>query len=99
MDVNPTRTLASPSTPTCRRSATHHPIRLRRSQPLPLPAAVGTEILCEDGAVWITQDHDIRDIVLKRGERFRLDVDAPAMVQAFDTATISLHGPATCRSR
>ncbi|MGE0796876.1 MAG: hypothetical protein AB7G13_07705 [Lautropia sp.] len=33
-------------------------------------------------------------VTLERGQRFTLDVDAPALVQAFSLATISLHRPA-----
>ncbi len=66
---------------------------LTRSAPLPLPAGVGTEIRCDRGSVWITQDYHPRDIVLERGQRFVLDADAPALVQAFDVAAISVTPP------
>ncbi len=70
---------------------------LKRGALLPMPAAVGTEIRCDCGTVWITQDHDPRDIVLARDERFVLDVDQPALVQAFDFSVISVSAPLPSR--
>lgn len=75
------------------------PVALERGHPLPLPPSRGTEIVCEAGSIWITQDHDIRDIVLGPGQRFTLDVDAPAILQAFDDATVSIRRPMPVRRR
>ena len=44
--------------------------------------AQGTRIECVSGALWITQDGDIRDIFLGPGDEFTLDRNGTAVVQA-----------------
>ena len=45
------------------------------------------------GIVWVTQDGDLRDIVLQDGESFELDRATPAIVQAFERATVTIAAP------
>ena len=66
-----------------------------------LPDAHEVDIECTRGAVWITLDHDRRDIVLEPGERFRSDSHRRALVAAlepscvrFSAAALSVAGPA-----
>ena len=49
------------------------PTRIATGQPMRIVDGTGTEICNVEGAVWITQAGDPRDIVLAAGERFRLD--------------------------
>jgi hypothetical protein len=43
----------------------------------------GRRIECLSGAIWITQDGDLRDIVLGTGEAFDFDRAGDALVSAF----------------
>ena len=45
---------------------------------------------CREGSVWITLDHDPRDIVLERGEAFEHDGERRALVYAFEPSTLEL---------
>jgi hypothetical protein len=45
-------------------------IELAEGAMLRLPHAVGAEIRCVAGALWITHDHCRADIVLQGGERY-----------------------------
>jgi uncharacterized protein (AIM24 family) len=44
------------------------------------------------GTVWLTQDGDMRDIILRAGESFRVDRDGTVLLQALDDAAVRL-GP------
>ena len=58
----------------------------------------GHSIVCHSGSVWVTQDGDPRDVVLRAGEAFTLDRDGPALVQAFEPGAISI-APVEPKSR
>ena len=51
------------------------------------------EIGCESGVLWVTQDNDVRDVVLTAGERFKSDRPGTVLVYALQptvmTATAS----------
>ena len=55
-----------------------------------VPDAAGVAIECRSGSVWITLDHDRRDIVLAAGERFDGDVHQRALVSALERACIAV---------
>lgn len=63
---------------------------LAQDQMLSLIDARGSQINCCRGALWITQDHDLRDIELSPGESFTLDRDGVAMVSALVDSTVEL---------
>lgn len=69
-------------------------VSLQWGRPLTVADGKGTCITSRRGAVWITQDNDLRDVVLSSGECFMLDHPALAIVQAFDTAEILVKPPA-----
>ena len=48
-----------------------------------LPAHIGRSVECLSGALWITQDGDLRDIVLGAGESFAFDRRGEALLSAF----------------
>lgn len=52
--------------------------------------ALGWTVRALEGSVWITQDGDIRDVVIAAGQSFVLDRDTPALLSAFSDARISL---------
>ncbi len=47
------------------------------------------EIGCESGAVWITQDNDVRDVVLTAGDRFVSDRRATVLVYALQPTVVT----------
>ena len=49
-----------------------------------LPVRVGRSVECLSGSIWITQDGDLRDIVLGPGEAFAFDRRTDALLSAFD---------------
>ena len=63
---------------------------LRDAQHLQLHGAHGWTVHALAGAVWITQDGDIRDVVLQAGDSFVLDRDGPALFSALREARICL---------
>ena len=69
-------------------------IVLRKNQVLALDDAQGARLYSEDGIVWVTQDGDIRDIVLQPGQSVILDRDTPTLVQAFTPARVRIGEPA-----
>jgi len=72
------------------------PQRLSFSLPnrsvLALPDAHDVDIECQSGTLWITIDHDRRDIVLGPGQHFRADSHRPALVEAIEPACVRLSG-------
>ncbi len=68
-------------------------VSLRWGTPLTVNDGEGTCITARRGTVWITQDNDLRDVVLSSGESFRLDHPDLAIVQAFDSAEILVVPP------
>jgi hypothetical protein len=55
--------------------------------------ARGVLVFVESGTAWITQENDVRDVMLSAGEWFRLDRDGVALVQAHQSATITITAP------
>jgi len=53
-----------------------------------LPDAHAVDIECTHGALWITLDHDRRDIVLEPGEHFRSDLHRRALVAALEPSCV-----------
>ena len=57
-----------------------------------LPDAAGVGIECRSGSVWVTLDHDPRDIVLAPGERFEADQHRRVLVSALEPSCITVSG-------
>jgi hypothetical protein len=74
-------------------------VSLRWGRPLTLSDGKGTCITARRGSVWITQDNDLRDVVLSSGESFLLEKPELAIVQAFDAAEIVVSPPPASRIR
>lgn len=52
--------------------------------------AAGWTVRALEGSVWITQDGDIRDVVIGAGQTFVLDRNVTALLSAFGNARVSL---------
>ena len=52
--------------------------------------AAGLHITCREGSLWITLDHDTRDIVLSAGESFLATQHRRAIIYAIGPASLSL---------
>lgn len=59
-------------------------VRLRRAR--------GLKVACLRGTVWITQDGDLRDIIVGSGEAFTVDRDGLLLIHAFGAAAIAIEG-------
>lgn len=58
-----------------------------------LPDAHEVDIECTSGAVWVTLDHDRRDIVLEPGQHFRSDTHRRALVAALEASCVRFSAP------
>ena len=65
-------------------------IDLRRGRLLRLPRSAGTTVMARAGAVWITEEGRLEDVVLSSGESYTLRRRGVALIEAFDDASISL---------
>ncbi|WP_225783721.1 DUF2917 domain-containing protein [Xenophilus sp. Marseille-Q4582] len=65
-------------------------LELPRQGLLTLPDVAGIGIECRHGSVWVTLDHDPRDIVLAPGERFVGDAHRRALVSALEPASLTV---------
>lgn len=58
-----------------------------------VPDAAGVQIRCQSGSIWVTLDHDTRDIVLAPGESFATPEHRRAILFALEPARVSLELP------
>lgn len=63
-------------------------LQLARGQILRVADAIGRTVCSTEGAIWITEDGNVQDIVLQDGACHRLRGDA--LVHALSPATFSL---------
>ena len=64
-------------------------IKLRRGQLLPMRESIGQTITAHAGAVWITEQDNPRDVLLRAGESFEITRSGLALLEAFTDATVS----------
>ena len=57
-------------------------VRLATGRSLRVRDAAGRTVTCCAGTVWITQEGDLRDVILQAGERFTLDRPGVAIICA-----------------
>ncbi len=71
-------------------------ITLRPNRLLRLRDGRDVVVGVDTGTVWLTQDGDLRDIILRAGESFRVDRDGTVLLQALDNAAVHFgpHGMA-----
>lgn len=74
------------------RTAAPAPIhRLTKGATLRVQHPHGLEVVCLHGALWITHDGDVKDVVLQPGQRHTADRHACMLVHALDAAEVQLH--------
>ena len=67
-------------------------LKLDRGQLLKVRDAAGSTVCALEGAVWITEDHQLKDIVLEEGQCYRLQNHGLAIVHAISgPAAVSLN--------
>jgi hypothetical protein len=66
-------------------------------QTLRLYDAAGASVRVVKGAVWVTQDGDARDIVLRPGELFTLDRPGLAVLESLEASQLVIGAPAQPR--
>jgi len=75
-------------------STQHHSSRFHVSLPVrsifAVPDGAGVGIECRSGSVWVTLDHDPRDIVLAPGERFEGTDHRRVLVSALESSCITI---------
>ena len=69
-------------------------VRLAQGGLLGIDDGRGLRLRVASGAVWLTQQADSRDIVLREGESFVIDRPGRTVVQALDPAELRLHAEA-----
>lgn len=65
-------------------------LQLARGQLVRLEDAAGRVVRSHDGAVWVTEDGQPRDIVLREGESYRLTGDALVLVHALRDSSVTV---------
>ena len=68
-------------------------INLRRSRLLRVENAEKFRIRCYSGVLWVTQERDVRDMVLQSGDAFILDRPGLAVVHALANAQFAVEDP------
>jgi hypothetical protein len=72
-----------------------HPVAttLRKGAIHRLPNALGQRIESLSGSLWITIDHDRRDILLNPGQGFDIDRQGTTLISALDDARFMVLNP------
>ena len=52
--------------------------------------AAGVRILCTAGCLWLTLDHDTRDVILRPGDSFEGEEPRRALLYAFEPSSFAL---------
>ncbi len=71
----------------------HVSVKITREQPLRLMHARGTSVAVIWGEVWLTQEGDFADYVLRAGDLMRLNSDGLTLLHALENAGVSLLEP------
>ena len=65
-------------------------IQLAARRLFDIPDAAAVQVRCTSGSLWITLDHDPRDIVLVPGDSFSTPEHRRALLYALEPATFEL---------
>ena len=67
-------------------------IGLAARETVRLSQGKGETVVCRTGTIWITIDHDRRDIILGPGQCFEIDSDEAVLLHAFEVSTVGIVG-------
>ena len=70
-------------------TATCIPTLIAAGQSIRVEDGTGTSIRALDGTIWITQEGDVRDVVLRAGQSFTLDRGGLALLVALETSAVA----------
>jgi hypothetical protein len=65
-------------------------LHLPRGKSVRVRDGAGSTVQVLEGTIWITEENNPRDVVLGRGQRFRLARRGLAIVEAFGDSVVSL---------
>ena len=66
----------------------HTRLLLQRGQTSRLPRAHAAHLCSAEGTLWITLDHDVRDVVLEPGQCFVVPNDAGVTISALSARAV-----------
>ncbi len=66
------------------------PVHLDDGQTLRVVDGAGSTVTCKEGAVWVTEEDQPRDVVLEAGACVRLKRAGLTLIQALTPATLSI---------
>jgi hypothetical protein len=69
-------------------------VSLARGELVGIRNSRGALVFVESGTAWITQENDVRDVVVEAGDWIRLDGEGVALVQAHRAAVVTVTAPA-----
>lgn len=67
-------------------------ISLRGREAITLPDIRGATLRVTQGTLWLTQEHDRGDVVLRAGDNFVVEADGATVVEAQDAVTLCVVG-------
>jgi hypothetical protein len=65
-------------------------LRLEPKALYSLPDATGLTVTCDEGALWLTVEGDLRDFVLEPGQTFKTQSDRTVLIYALAPSRISI---------
>ena len=71
-------------------------VKLNERETISVVDGKGARIAVKDGTVWITQEHDPRDVMLQPGESFTLDRNGTAIIEALADTEVALDAFGDC---
>jgi len=71
----------------------HTAVRLAAGETFTVIDGKGARVAAVQGRVWLTQERDARDVLLKPGQGFELDRDGVTIVEALTDAEVALDEP------
>jgi len=74
-------------------------IRLASREAITLPDIRGATLRVKSGTLWLTQEHDRGDVVLRAGDNFVVESDGKTVVEAQDVSTFAVTGSAGAKLR
>ena len=67
-------------------------VDLTAREAITLPDVRGATLRVTQGTVWLTQEHDHKDVVLRKGDNWVVEKDGATVVEAQDNATFCIVG-------